>query len=40
VPASRWDRPAVAAFRELISADETRRELACLGFLADPGSSS
>ena len=40
VPASRWDRPPVAAFRMLISADETRRELAGLGFLADPGSSS
>ena len=33
VPASRWDRPAVAAFRALLDEPATRRALAELGFL-------
>lgn len=36
VPAARWDRPAVAAFRELLTRSETRRMLSELGFLVDP----
>lgn len=36
VPAPRWDRPAVAAFRELLATPETRRMLSELGFLVDP----
>jgi putative molybdopterin biosynthesis protein len=33
VPADRWERPAVAAFRALLARPETRRRLAGLGFL-------
>jgi putative molybdopterin biosynthesis protein len=36
IPADRWDRPAVAAFRTLIEEPETWRRLAELGFLAEP----
>ena len=36
VPASRWDRHAVIAFRELLSRPETRRMLSELGFWVDP----
>jgi putative molybdopterin biosynthesis protein len=36
IPADRWDRPAVAAFRALIEESETWRRLAELGFLAEP----
>jgi putative molybdopterin biosynthesis protein len=32
VPGSRWDRPAVRAFRELLGQEETRRKLAEFGF--------
>jgi putative molybdopterin biosynthesis protein len=32
IPADRWDRPAVRAFRDLLAEDETRRNLADLGF--------
>jgi putative molybdopterin biosynthesis protein len=35
VPPSRWDRPAVQAFRALLEAPETRKALAALGFLFD-----
>jgi putative molybdopterin biosynthesis protein len=31
VPADRWDRPPVAAFRSMLGLPETRRELAALG---------
>ncbi len=34
VPRSRWDRPAVRAFRELLSRDEIRQGLARIGFRA------
>ena len=37
VPETRWDRPAVAAFRGLLQADDVRRRLAGLGFLVGPG---
>lgn len=33
IPAARWDRPAVAAFRALLDEPQTRRELATMGFL-------
>ena len=33
VPEARWDRPAVAAFRALLAAPETRRALVDAGFL-------
>ena len=36
VPAARWDRPAVAAFRALLDRPETRAHLSGLGFLVDP----
>ncbi|HJW21329.1 MAG TPA: molybdopterin biosynthesis protein, partial [Candidatus Limnocylindrales bacterium] len=36
IPADRWDRPAVAAFRALLEESETWRRLAALGFLAEP----
>jgi putative molybdopterin biosynthesis protein len=32
IPASRWDRPAVQAFRELLEGTETRQVLTDLGF--------
>jgi putative molybdopterin biosynthesis protein len=32
VPRTRWDRPAVQAFRELLSHDDIRHELARMGF--------
>lgn len=32
IPESRWDRPAVAAFRELLATPEVRRQLAGAGF--------
>ena len=32
IPADRWDRPAVAAFRGLLAEDETSRRLVELGF--------
>jgi putative molybdopterin biosynthesis protein len=35
VPADRWDRPAVAAFRRLLSEAEVRAELGRAGFLVD-----
>jgi putative molybdopterin biosynthesis protein len=35
VPADRWDRPAVAAFRTTLQRPEVRRGLADLGFLLD-----
>jgi len=35
IPESRWDRPAVAAFREMLERPEVRRELTDLGFLLD-----
>jgi putative molybdopterin biosynthesis protein len=34
IPAGRWDRPAVAAFRRLCEEPETRRRLAELGLRA------
>ncbi|HEV3122842.1 MAG TPA: molybdopterin biosynthesis protein [Isosphaeraceae bacterium] len=34
IPADRWDRPAVAAFRELLARPEIRARLARLGFQA------
>jgi putative molybdopterin biosynthesis protein len=37
VPADRWDRPAVIAFRNLLTEEQTRQRLAELGF--DPRSS-
>jgi putative molybdopterin biosynthesis protein len=37
VPEARWDRPAVAAFRALLSRPDTRDELARLGFLPPDG---
>jgi putative molybdopterin biosynthesis protein len=36
VPADRWDRPAVAAFRALLEEEPTRRMLTELGFDAGP----
>jgi putative molybdopterin biosynthesis protein len=36
VPESRWDRPAVAAFRRLLASEPARRRLSALGFLVDP----
>jgi putative molybdopterin biosynthesis protein len=36
IPARRWDRPAVTAFRELMETPEIRRRLAESGFLLDP----
>jgi putative molybdopterin biosynthesis protein len=35
VPAARWDRPAVAAFRGLLDRPDVRARLASLGFLVD-----
>ena len=35
IPADRWDRPAVAAFRGLWDKAETRCRLAEIGFLTD-----
>ena len=35
IPADRWDRPAVAAFRALVNEAETRGRLAGLGFRTD-----
>ena len=32
IPGSRWDRPGVVAFRELLSEPGVRRELAAMGF--------
>ena len=37
IPADRWDRPAVAAFRALVNEAETRGRLAELGFHAGQG---
>jgi molybdate-binding protein len=31
IPANRWDRPSVAAFRGLLAEEETRRHLVELG---------
>jgi putative molybdopterin biosynthesis protein len=39
IPATRWDRPAVAALRALLQEPETRRLLAGLGFDAEPPES-
>jgi putative molybdopterin biosynthesis protein len=39
IPESRWNRPAVAAFRALIDTDHCRTSLAKLGFLTDEGAS-
>jgi putative molybdopterin biosynthesis protein len=36
VPAGRWDRPAVAAFRELLATAEAHDRLRSLGFLVEP----
>jgi putative molybdopterin biosynthesis protein len=36
IPARRWDRPAVAAFRALLGRADCRAHLARLGFLLDP----
>jgi putative molybdopterin biosynthesis protein len=36
VPADRWDRPAVVAFRNLLGRPDLRRRLAELGFVTDP----
>jgi putative molybdopterin biosynthesis protein len=36
IPEGRWDRPAVAAFRELMETPAVRRRLAEAGFLFDP----
>jgi putative molybdopterin biosynthesis protein len=36
IPAVRWDRPAVAAFRELIAEPSTRQMLEDLGFDPTP----
>lgn len=36
LPASRWDRPAVAAFRELLEAPAVRAELSRIGFTYPP----
>jgi putative molybdopterin biosynthesis protein len=35
IPADRWDRPSVAAFRELLLQPEARHRLRALGFLLD-----
>ena len=35
IPESRWDRPAVAAFRSILGRPETRRALSGLGFLIE-----
>ena len=32
IPENRWDRPAVAMFRELLESPEVRRRLADVGF--------
>jgi putative molybdopterin biosynthesis protein len=32
IPLSKWDRPAVAAFRELLASAEVRRHLSEAGF--------
>ena len=37
IPESRWDRPAVAAFRSVLDLAETRRALERLGFLIEGG---
>ena len=37
VPAGRWDRPPVAAFRSLLADPATRRALADLGFVPAAG---
>jgi len=39
IPESRWDRPAVAAFRDTLVRPEVRRALTDLGFLLDEASS-
>ena len=39
IPAERWDRPAVAAFRSLIAEPRTRRMLEQLGFSTPEGDS-
>jgi putative molybdopterin biosynthesis protein len=36
IPDRRWDRPAVAAFRQLLETPEVRRRLAAAGFRLDP----
>jgi molybdopterin molybdotransferase/putative molybdopterin biosynthesis protein len=36
VPAARWDRPPVVAFRELMRQPETRNQLRAMGFMIDP----
>jgi putative molybdopterin biosynthesis protein len=33
IPADRWDRPAVAAFRQLCTEPETRQKLTAIGML-------
>jgi putative molybdopterin biosynthesis protein len=40
IPADRWNRPAVAAFRALVNEAEARGRLAGLGFLTDQGERS
>jgi len=37
IPESRWDRPAVEAFRSVLAREETRQSLGALGFLIEPG---
>jgi putative molybdopterin biosynthesis protein len=37
VPVSRWDRPAVAALRQLLAEPEIRQQLAEMGFRMPPG---
>jgi putative molybdopterin biosynthesis protein len=34
IPASRWDRPAVAAFREIVADPTVRQQLSAMGFLS------
>jgi putative molybdopterin biosynthesis protein len=36
IPQCRWDRPGVAAFRELVATPGVRRMLAAAGFNLDP----
>jgi len=40
IPESRWDRPAVAAFRAVLARAETRQALAALGFLVGEETTS
>jgi putative molybdopterin biosynthesis protein len=36
VPADRWDRPAVGAFRQVLGSETARQRLRSLGFLVEP----